>query len=83
MAHARTVSLISDLKIRYSSTTAVVTGKGWGDYAVSRQNSKWLSYARYGNVRTDTKCKQTRTTGLVFPSRFHSKKMTDSHFWIF
>ena len=42
MAHARTVSLISDLKIRYgiallSSTTAVVTGKGWGDYAVSRQ----------------------------------------------
>ena len=27
----------------YSSCTmAVVTGKGWGDYAVSRQNSKWL-----------------------------------------
>ena len=35
-----------------SCTTAVVTGKGWGDYAVSRQNSKWLSYAWYGNVTT-------------------------------
>ena len=55
---------------RHSSTTAVVTGKGWGDYSVSRQNSKWLSYARYGNVTTDTKCKQIPTTGLVFPSGF-------------
>ena len=34
---------------------AAVTGKGWGDYAVSRQNSKWLSDSRYGNVTTDTK----------------------------